>query len=157
MRFHVGKERSGGPGALFVHAVSVCGYGFSKENAPEAHHNEDVTVDHWGIRLKVALQVRQIGKQYALAVELGVHESAISRWQQGRSISVPHLIALCQTLDISIDWLLTGQGSMTQHKLPMADPVEAARILFQDITCQEMATTANVLAVLLERMTAIEH
>lgn len=114
-------------------------------------------MDHWGTRLKAALRARQIGKHYALAVELGVHESAISRWQQGRSISVPHLIALCQTLDISIDWLLTGQGSMTQHKLPMADPAEAARILFPDITRQDMATTANVLAVLLERMTPIEQ
>ncbi|MEF2559388.1 helix-turn-helix transcriptional regulator, partial [Aurantimonas sp. C2-5-R2] len=149
------------PGAHEPHNLRkspVCGGGFSnKGECSEAHHNEDVAVDHWGTRLKAALQARQIGKHYALAVELGVHESAISRWLQGLAISVPHLIALCQTLDISIDWLLTGQGSMTQHKLPMADSAEAARILFQDITRRDMATTASVLAVLLERMTAIEH
>lgn len=146
----------GGPEGLFFRAASACGEGFSKEGQSEAYHNEDVTVDHWGTRLKVALQAREIGKHYALAVELGVHESAISRWQKGRSISVPHLIALCQTLDISIDWLLTGQGSMMQHKLPSVDSAEATRILFQDIARKDVATAANVLAVLLNRMTAAE-
>lgn len=63
-------------------------------------------------RLDVALRARRIGKMYALAVALGIDESALSRWRRGKPISVGNLIRLTRHLRISIDWLLTGSGSM---------------------------------------------
>jgi transcriptional regulator with XRE-family HTH domain len=79
--------------------------GPKKPLAPEA--------DTFGKRLETALKARNVVKMYALAVEMGVDESAISRWRRGKPISTGNLVKLCQTLDISIDWLLTGRGEMS--------------------------------------------
>jgi transcriptional regulator with XRE-family HTH domain len=70
----------------------------------------------WGDRLQYALNRRGVRKLYALAVELGVDESALSRWRQGRSITLANAVTLCQTLDISLDWLLLGRGDMDAHQ-----------------------------------------
>ncbi|MFN3228912.1 MAG: helix-turn-helix domain-containing protein [Asticcacaulis sp.] len=70
----------------------------------------------WGQRLQYALNRRGVRKLYALAVELGVDESALSRWRQGRSITLANAVTLCQTLDISLDWLLLGRGEMEEHR-----------------------------------------
>jgi transcriptional regulator with XRE-family HTH domain len=68
--------------------------------------------DGFARRLDLALRTRRIGKMYALAVALGVDESALSRWRRGKPISVGSLVRLCRHLRVSIDWLLTGSGSM---------------------------------------------
>lgn len=69
-----------------------------------------------GERIREALAARGIPKQQALAAELKVHESAISRWKDGKSISLDSAIALGAALDISLDWLLLGRGSMDAHR-----------------------------------------
>lgn len=69
-----------------------------------------------GERLTNALKARKVPKHYALAVEIGVDESAISRWKKDGSISTDHVARLCQALDISADWLLLGRGNMDSHK-----------------------------------------
>jgi len=69
-----------------------------------------------GERLQTAMAARGIRKQIVLALELGVNESAISRWQQGAGLSLDHAVKLCETLDISLDWLILGRGSMDQHR-----------------------------------------
>lgn len=64
-----------------------------------------------------AMHLRGRKKQYALAIALGVNESNISRWKETGPMSLENAIALCRELDISLDWFLTGIGSMEQHKI----------------------------------------
>ena len=68
-----------------------------------------------GQRLEEALRIRKIKKMYALAIEIGVNESAISRWRRGAPIATENVIKLCRALDISADWLLLARGNMDQH------------------------------------------
>ena len=68
-----------------------------------------------GQRLEEALRIRDIKKMYVLAIEIGVNESAISRWRKGAPIATDNVIKLCQTLDISADWLLLARGNIDQH------------------------------------------
>ncbi|WP_459676542.1 helix-turn-helix domain-containing protein [Acidisoma sp. 7E03] len=66
--------------------------------------------------MQTAMVARGIRKQIVLASQLGVNESAVSRWQQGAGLSLDHAIKLCEALDISLDWLILGRGSMDQHR-----------------------------------------
>jgi len=68
-----------------------------------------------GQRLEEALRIRNVGKMYVLAIELGVSESTISRWKKGAPITTDNLIKLCRVLDISADWLLLARGNIDQH------------------------------------------
>jgi transcriptional regulator with XRE-family HTH domain len=70
-----------------------------------------------GKRLQTAMVARGIRKQIVLASELGVNESAISRWQKGAGLSLDHAVKLCEKLDISLDWLILGRGGMDQHRV----------------------------------------
>ena len=69
-----------------------------------------------GSRLIEAMRTRGVNKQHALAFALGVNESNITRWKENGQMSLDHAISLCRELDISLDWFLTGVGSMDQHK-----------------------------------------
>jgi transcriptional regulator with XRE-family HTH domain len=77
-----------------------------------------------GERLQQALEARGIRKQMALAAELGVDESAISRWQRNAGLSLMHAARLCEVLDISMDWLVLGRGDMDLHHRPEAASAE---------------------------------
>jgi transcriptional regulator with XRE-family HTH domain len=63
-----------------------------------------------GNRLAEAMLLRGWNKQTALAEALGVKPSAISRWLKSGSLSLDHAVALCDFLDISLDWLMLGRG-----------------------------------------------
>ena len=71
-------------------------------------------LDTFGKRLEWAMKVRRIGKMYVLASAMGVDESAISRWRRNKPISTTNLVKLCSVLEISADWLLTGDGEMNR-------------------------------------------
>lgn len=73
-------------------------------------------MDSWNERLEHALKLRRVRKLHALAVELGVDESAVSRWRRSRAISLGNAVNLCCALDISLDWLLTGRGHILAHR-----------------------------------------
>jgi transcriptional regulator with XRE-family HTH domain len=94
-------------------------------------------LDSWGERFEHALRLREVGKLYALAVEIGVDESAISRWKKGRSISLENAAEVCRALDISLDWLVMGRGSIDAHRgapPPSEDPAGAlVRQAFPDM------------------------
>lgn len=75
----------------------------------------------WGQRLDTALYLRNIRKLYAFAVEIGVDESALSRWRNGKPVSLSNAIAICDALNISMDWLIRGKGSMELTLKPI-DP-----------------------------------
>lgn len=56
----------------------------------------------------------------ALAMDLSVHESAISRWRKGGPMSLEHAARISEVLNISLDWLVLGRGEMnplTQNEL----------------------------------------
>jgi transcriptional regulator with XRE-family HTH domain len=102
-------------------------------------------------RLNQALQKRGIRKMYALAVDLGVDESAISRWRRGGPISLTHVVDLCRYLDVSLDWLLMGRGTLDMHKDVYAKYSEHR--LFRacvDTTENAPAHVVDALLVLLE-------
>ena len=80
-------------------------------------------MDGWEDRLASAFAARGVRKLQALAVELGVDESAISRWKRGRAISLDNVARLCLALDVSLDWLVLGRGDMDLHRAPPR-PVE---------------------------------
>lgn len=68
-------------------------------------------------RLREALRRRGVKKLYALALDLKVDQSTISRWTTDGGMSLDHASALCNQLDISLDWLVFGCGGMD------ADPI----------------------------------
>ena len=63
-------------------------------------------------RLSYAMDVRGYRKAAGLAAQIGVTESAISRWKNGHPITLEHAIALRNALAVSLDWLLCGDGSL---------------------------------------------
>jgi hypothetical protein len=77
-----------------------------------------------GERLRLAMDARGVRKQQAFAFQLKVHESAITRWKANRSLSLDNAIAVCAALDISLDWLLLGRGTMEFHKVCASKPAQ---------------------------------
>jgi transcriptional regulator with XRE-family HTH domain len=69
-----------------------------------------------GGRFRLAMAHRKVRKQFALAVDLGVDQSTLSRWSKGATLTLDNATRLCEALDISLDWLLLGRGEMEQHK-----------------------------------------
>ena len=84
-----------------------------------------------GMRLQEALRARHTRKLYGLALDLGVDQSAISRWKSGGAISLHHAAILCTHLDISLDWLVLGRGDM--DKAPASERATHAALLFQKL------------------------
>lgn len=66
-------------------------------------------MEGWGNRLQQAISRQNIHKSYALAFEMGVAESTVSRWKQSGPISLQHAVKLCEILDVSMDWMFTGR------------------------------------------------
>lgn len=81
-----------------------------------------------GERIRQALIARGVRKQQALAAELNVHESAITRWKENAAMSLDNAIALASVLDISLDWLLLNRGTIDSHKMPDASQVSSANM-----------------------------
>lgn len=77
-----------------------------------------VLMDGFNARLRVVLQMPD--KALIIAHALGVSESAVSRWKSDGKISLPHLIALCEYMNVSADWLLLGR--VRQSCAPLAQP-----------------------------------
>lgn len=63
-------------------------------------------------RLNKGIEKRRVPKIAVLAHDLGVDESAISRWRRGGAMSLSHAASLCRVLDISMDWLILDRGEM---------------------------------------------
>lgn len=76
----------------------------------------------WGNRLQQAISSRNINKSIALAAEMGVDESTVSRWKNGGSISLGKAIRLCDVLNVSMDWLFADRGSIDSREVPEPGP-----------------------------------
>lgn len=72
-------------------------------------------------RLKEALQ---LPNDKELANKLGISKAAISNWRKRNSIDLERVFSVCE--QINIDWLLTGEGSMSNEEL---EPVGNAELL----------------------------
>lgn len=75
-----------------------------------------------GERIRQALAARGVRKQQALAAELQVHESSITRWIENKAISLDNAVALSAALNVSLDWLLLGRGTIDSHVSPRVPP-----------------------------------
>jgi transcriptional regulator with XRE-family HTH domain len=64
-----------------------------------------------GERLGQAMALRGWRKHAALAKALGIDASTVSRWRRDGPLSLEHAMALCEHLDVSLDWLLLGRGT----------------------------------------------
>ena len=69
-----------------------------------------------GERVAHAIRARGVKKMLNLALDLGVDESAISRWKNGGSMSLDSAARLARVLDVSLDWIVLGRGEMEHHK-----------------------------------------
>lgn len=69
-----------------------------------------------GKRIRNAMAERNFRKTHALAAELDVSAAAVSRWQNGGHVSLQSACALAEKLDVSLDWLLLGRGTIDWHK-----------------------------------------
>lgn len=108
-------------------------------------------MEHWGARLEEALRLRAVRKLHSLAVEIGVDQSAISRWRQGQPISLPNAVALCRSLDVSLDWLVIGRGLIDAHRFAASAPIDfVAGSLFGDLTTTEATAVRRALVMLSE-------
>jgi transcriptional regulator with XRE-family HTH domain len=98
-------------------------------------------------RLRHAMVVRGVTKQMAFAAELQVDDSAVSRWRRGGGMSVEHAARFCQILDVSLDWLVLGRGTIDLHKVGSATrPSVGVRETVQDLP----KPVADALVVLVE-------
>src|SRR5262245_50415842 len=88
-------------------------------------------MDGFAARLRTALRARRIPKLQAIAEDIGVSQSAISRWQNGGHISLESLVRLCTYLDVSADWLLLDRGHAQAHRdvTPTATEIELLMLL----------------------------
>jgi transcriptional regulator with XRE-family HTH domain len=82
-----------------------------------------------GKRIRKAMHQRNIRKTHALAAELEVSVAAVSRWQNGGHVSLQSACVLAETLDVSLDWLLLGRGTMDWHRINTVSQAELQWIL----------------------------
>ncbi len=68
-----------------------------------------------GKRIREAISRSHIRKVHAVAAELNVSVAAVSRWQNGGHTSLESVCLLAELLDVSLDWLLLGRGTMDWH------------------------------------------
>ena len=55
---------------------------------------------------------------------MGVDESTVSRWLRGANITTQKLVRICDELNISIDWVLTGRGPYESRRPTVADDLQ---------------------------------
>ena len=75
------------------------------------------------LRLKKALN---IATDIELANYLGISKSTLSNWKARNTLDLPLLFSVCE--QISIDWLLTGKGSMLKNSTPKSTEVVVKKV-----------------------------
>ena len=82
-----------------------------------------------GDRIAYAIYASNAGKISALAMELGVNESAISRWKKNGNLTIQNVGRFCEILDVSLDWIILGRGHCFQHRQSFVSNIEQDTIL----------------------------
>ncbi|MBI4914112.1 MAG: helix-turn-helix transcriptional regulator [Acidobacteria bacterium] len=71
--------------------------------------------------------------QNELAERLGIHPMTLSKWERGEQIPRrTTLLALGETLGVSVDWLESGRGSEPQAQVSIETQLLASAILLAD-------------------------
>lgn len=78
-------------------------------------------IGSYGQRLQEAIRLRGIPKLCVLSLDIGVSESALSRWLRSEPITLENFAKLCVVLDVSADWLLLERGGMIRR--PSSNPL----------------------------------
>ena len=106
-----------------------------------------------GERLSFALRLRRLPKMTSLAAELGVDESAISRWRKDGAISLHSASRLCEVLDISLDWLVLGRGDIEGHSpFPTTGPERELVRLIRGLPAPSADALEQMLAPIVARL-----
>lgn len=75
--------------------------------------------------VRIRLLINRVGSANALAQCCGVSEGTVRNWRDGHSdMSRERCVALAQALDISLLWLVTGEGAM-KAEFPAANATAA--------------------------------
>ncbi|KMO10680.1 helix-turn-helix domain-containing protein [Methylobacterium platani] len=82
-----------------------------------------------GKRIREAIAQKNVTKNQALAAELDVSAAAVSRWQSGGHLSLESACALAERLDVSLDWLLLGRGTIDWHRDDALSPSELQHVM----------------------------
>ncbi|WP_102867259.1 helix-turn-helix domain-containing protein [Pseudovibrio exalbescens] len=104
-----------------IHRSSASQHKTNRSSAPEdptglKSSPHQYSSPNWGSRLHAIASERGWTKQLSLASALNVDVSTVSRWLKGGQISLDHLIQLSTLLDVSLDWLVLGRGTPTNHR-----------------------------------------
>lgn len=71
--------------------------------------------------------------QIPFAKSIGVSQQAISQWENGDIAEPKHAYKISREYSISIDWLLSGEGSIvintSQHAVPEMSPINQISII----------------------------
>lgn len=98
-----------------------------------------------GRRIREAISRGKFRKVHALAAELDVSVAAVSRWQNGGHTSLESACALADLLDVSLDWLLLGRGTMDWHRNSAISPTELQMVLA--LRNRSAATRSNLVGL----------
>jgi len=78
-----------------------------------------------GIRERLEAAIDKVGGQRELARRSGLSSNTISLWTLGKAgPSVQNLLALAKGADVSVAWLITGDGEMEDSNNPAAALIE---------------------------------
>jgi transcriptional regulator with XRE-family HTH domain len=83
-----------------------------------------------GERIKEVRTVKVGGSQNSFAESLGVSRGLVSHWEVGRGINRHHLVQIGAVFNISLYWLLAGQGrpEMCKHQKTLEQKVANRRM-----------------------------
>jgi transcriptional regulator with XRE-family HTH domain len=110
-------------------------------------------LDERGMRLIHAIRQRRLHKMAGLAQDLGVDESAISRWKAGGPMSLEKAARICRVLDISMDWLILGRGEMESHIAASSNGSEPGLISeFKTLPPEASRAAARLLSRIVNRL-----
>lgn len=87
-----------------------------------------------GQRIRAARRARELNQE-ELSVRLGIHRNSLVRYERGeRGIDVELLVRIARELEVSLHWLVTGEGEMERApEVPESDrlPVRWIPVLGQ--------------------------
>lgn len=89
--------------------------------------------------------------QKGLALHLGKAQSTISQWlTQGRAIPSDHIIPICEYLNCSVEWLLTGNSIQNQNLFNSA-VVQDFIALYRQLSAEDKEEIKDLINFKIER------
>ena len=92
-----------------THAAETCAH----DEPPSLTTSSMPAASNDGLAVRVRLLIRSEGSMAAIARRCGFSEGAVRSWRDGQSdISRERCIVMARTLNVSLIWLITGDGPM---------------------------------------------